>query len=64
MKLNKRTISNIATYFFGIAIGLVLVGMIMRAKQRYVQPPAEQPSAQETPAPGTPESAEPTEANP
>lgn len=34
MKLNKRTISNIATYLMGIAIGIMLVGLIMQMKQR------------------------------
>lgn len=37
MKLSKRTISNFATYFMGIAIGLVLVGAIMAMKQRVFQ---------------------------
>lgn len=37
MKLSKRTMSNIATYFMGIAIGLVLVGAIMSMKQKVFQ---------------------------
>lgn len=37
LKLSKRTISNFATYFMGIAIGLVLVGAIMAMKQRVFQ---------------------------
>lgn len=37
MKLSKRTISNFATYFMGIAIGLVLVGVILSMKQKVFQ---------------------------
>ena len=37
MKLTKRTISNIATYFMGTAIGIVLVGAIMSMKQKVFQ---------------------------
>jgi len=34
VKINKRTISNFATYLMGIAIGIMLVGLILQTKQR------------------------------
>ena len=53
MKLTKRTISNFATYFMGIAIGLVLVGAILSIKQKVFQQhqarQQAQPSLQQTP---------------
>ena len=37
MKVSKRFISNLATYLFGLAIGLVLVGIILQMKQKVFQ---------------------------
>lgn len=49
MKINKRFISNLATYMLGLAIGLVLVGVIMQIKQKvFQQHQANQPAQQQT----------------
>ncbi len=48
MKINKRFISNLATYMLGLAIGLVLVGVIMQMKQKvFQQHQANQPTQQQ-----------------
>lgn len=38
----------LAYYLVGIAIGLVMVGLLMRARQRAMGPPPEQPTSAET----------------
>ncbi|MCA9271645.1 MAG: hypothetical protein KDA31_01235 [Phycisphaerales bacterium] len=55
MKLSKRTLSNLATYFMGFAIGLVLVGVILSMKQKvFQQHQARQQQAQQSqPATGS-----------
>jgi len=63
MKLNKRTISNFATYLMGVAIGLVLVGAILSMKQKVFQghqahQQQAQPSPQQTPPSGEASSSE------
>ncbi len=50
MKLSKRTISNFATYLMGVAIGLVLVGVILSMKQKVFQ--GHQARQQQTPPSG------------
>ena len=45
MKLDRKFIERLATYLIGIAIGLVLVGLLQSARQRAQNPQA--PSASE-----------------
>lgn len=59
MKLDKRTISNIATYLMGIAIGIMLVGLIMSMKQTVFQNHQAKQEAQAAAANDTADQAQP-----
>jgi hypothetical protein len=59
VKINKRTISNFATYLMGIAIGIMLVGLIMQMKQRVFQNHQAKQEAQAATANHNPEQAQP-----